>query len=51
MGEMRQFTTCTCPFCKSNFALEVTINSIEVKTFSGEQQINNQTEDKTENIK
>jgi len=51
MGEMRQFTTCKCPYCKAVFAVEVTFTGIDIKTFSGEQQINNQTEDKTENIK
>ena len=52
MGEMRQhYTTCMCPFCKTVFAVEVSFESIDVKTFSIEQQADDNIENKTEHSK
>ena len=48
MSEMRQhYTTCMCPYCKSTFAVEVSLECIDVKTFT----VDIPTEDKTEHIK
>lgn len=29
-----KYVVCTCPFCKESFAAEVSVGSIELKTFS-----------------
>ncbi len=35
MVDTRQhYTACMCPYCKSTFAVEVSLEGIEIKTFS-----------------
>ena len=35
---IKQYTSCMCPYCQKTFAVEATFGSIELKTFSQEKE-------------